>query len=158
MPLPMVVDRSRNCRSSALMVAPRSCTRSMIAMPSSIDLVARSHSANTSTSPGLSALMILIAAFGCVSLGIASRLEQQFSSNAKRPCHIGALAAVIFTAVPAHAAQLDGTTMSWPWALPFFGILLSIATGPLLFSHLWHRHYGKIAAAWAALALGAVTA
>src|SRR5215831_20724870 len=33
MPLPMVVDRSRNCRSSALMVAPRSCTRSMMVMP-----------------------------------------------------------------------------------------------------------------------------
>ena len=28
MPLPMVVDRSRNCRSSALMVPPRTCTRS----------------------------------------------------------------------------------------------------------------------------------
>src|SRR5262249_3167814 len=41
MPLPMVVDRSRNCRSSALMVAPRSRTRSMMAMPSSMDLVAR---------------------------------------------------------------------------------------------------------------------
>jgi len=76
-----------------------------------------------------------------------------------RSCHIAALAAVMFAAAPAHAAaQLDGTAMSWPWALPFIGILLSIATGPLLFSHLWHRHYGKIAAAWAAVALGAVTA
>ena len=72
---------------------------------------------------------------------------------------IAILAALMFTAAPAYAAaQLDGTTMAWPWALPFIGILLSIATGPLLFSRLWHRHYGKIAAAWAALALGAVTA
>jgi hypothetical protein len=31
----------------------------MMAMPSSMDLVARSHSANTSTSPGLSTLMAL---------------------------------------------------------------------------------------------------
>ena len=39
--------------------------------------------------------------------------------------------------------------MGWPWALPFAGILLSIATGPLLFAKFWHAHYGKIAAAWA---------
>lgn len=43
--------------------------------------------------------------------------------------------------------------MSWPWALPFVGILLSIATGPLLFPKFWHAHYGKIAALWAALTL-----
>jgi hypothetical protein len=28
---------------------------------------------------------------------------------------------------------LDGTALRWPWALPFIGILLTIATGPLLF-------------------------
>ena len=39
--------------------------------------------------------------------------------------------------------------MAWPWALPFAGILLSIALGPLLFSKFWHAHYGKIAALWA---------
>ena len=43
--------------------------------------------------------------------------------------------------------------MSWPWALPFIGILLSIATGPLLFATFWNRHYGKIAAGWAVLTL-----
>lgn len=32
--------------------------------------------------------------------------------------------------------------------LPFLGILLSIALGPLLFAHIWHKHYGKIAAFW----------
>lgn len=46
--------------------------------------------------------------------------------------------------------------MSWPWTLPFIGVLLSIAMGPLLFPHVWHRHYGKIAAGWAALAFGAL--
>ena len=39
--------------------------------------------------------------------------------------------------------------MRWPWALPFVGLLLSIASGPLLFPKFWHAHYGKIAAAWA---------
>jgi Na+/H+ antiporter NhaD/arsenite permease-like protein len=51
------------------------------------------------------------------------------------------------------ATALDGAAMSWPWALPFLGILLSIATGPLLFPRIWHSHYGKIAALWSALAL-----
>jgi hypothetical protein len=32
-----------------------------------------------------------------------------------------------------HSATLDGASMAWPWALPFIGILLSIAIGPLLF-------------------------
>src|SRR5436309_15775079 len=54
----------------------------------------------------------------------------------------------------AHAAALDGTQLGWPWALPFIGILLTIATGPLLFPRFWHRHYGKLAFAWSALTLG----
>ena len=45
-----------------------------------------------------------------------------------------AFAAVfLFAPIPVHAASLDGAGMGWPWALPFAGILLSIATGPLLF-------------------------
>src|SRR5437763_4249767 len=61
--------------------------------------------------------------------------------------------AAILLLVPgsAHAAALDGATLRWPWALPFFGILLTIATGPLLFPRLWHAHYGKFAFAWGAL-------
>ena len=46
--------------------------------------------------------------------------------------------------------------MGWPWALPFAGILLSIATGPLLFPKFWHAHYGKIAALWALIALATI--
>ena len=62
--------------------------------------------------------------------------------------------AILLFAGPAQAATgLDGATMSWPWALPFLGILLSIVTGPLLFRKFWHHNYGKIAFAWAALAI-----
>ncbi len=61
---------------------------------------------------------------------------------------IGAAACLL--SLPAGAAS-DPGPMAWPWALPFVGILLSIATGPLLFANIWHRHYGKIAAAWAML-------
>ena len=54
------------------------------------------------------------------------------------------------------ATGLDGAAMRWPYALPFAGLLLSIALGPLCFAKFWHHHYGKIAAAWSALALGSL--
>jgi Na+/H+ antiporter NhaD/arsenite permease-like protein len=69
------------------------------------------------------------------------------------------LAALLFliAPLPAHAAPaLDGAQMGWPWALPFGGILLSIATGPLLIPKIWHDHYGKIASFWALLTLIAI--
>jgi Na+/H+ antiporter NhaD/arsenite permease-like protein len=46
---------------------------------------------------------------------------------------------------------LDGASLSALWALPFCGILLSIAVGPLLFARWWHPHYGKTALFWAFL-------
>lgn len=57
----------------------------------------------------------------------------------------------VFLPQPAFAAEgLNGAGMSILWALPFAGMLLSIATGPLLYPHLWEHHYGKFAAFWAA--------
>ena len=53
---------------------------------------------------------------------------------------------------------LDGTALRWPWALPFIGILLTIATGPLLFPRLWHHHYGKLAFVWSVLTLAPLAA
>jgi Na+/H+ antiporter NhaD/arsenite permease-like protein len=68
-----------------------------------------------------------------------------------------AAVAVILVPSAAYAAPaLDGAQMGWPWALPFAGILLSIATGPLLFAKFWHAHYGKIAALWALLTLAPI--
>lgn len=44
-----------------------------------------------------------------------------------------------------------GSTLP-PWsALPFIGILLSIALFPLLAPHFWHHHFGKVTAGWALL-------
>jgi Na+/H+ antiporter NhaD/arsenite permease-like protein len=64
---------------------------------------------------------------------------------------------LLFLPVPAQAAPaLDGAVMGAAWALPFAGILLSIAVGPLLFPKIWHHHYGKIAAFWSAVTLGAI--
>jgi Na+/H+ antiporter NhaD/arsenite permease-like protein len=71
-----------------------------------------------------------------------------------------ALLALPFGLLPsiAHAATLDGSHLRWPWVLPFVGILLTIATGPLFFPRIWHRHYGKLAFAWATLTLAPIAA
>ena len=58
------------------------------------------------------------------------------------------LAAVVAPSA-ACAAELDGRTLGLAWALPFAGILLSIALGPLRLPAFWQHHYGKIAAGWA---------
>ncbi|MEK0085929.1 sodium:proton antiporter [Benzoatithermus flavus] len=62
--------------------------------------------------------------------------------------------APIVVAAPAQAAEpgyhLDGAALGLGWVLPFAAVLLSIAVGPLAVPALWHRHYGKICAGWAA--------
>ncbi|AVO35006.1 sodium:proton antiporter [Ottowia oryzae] len=75
------------------------------------------------------------------------------------------LLGVLTAGAPAQAATLDGSQLSVLWAVPFAGILLSIAIWPLAGPHFWHHHFGKIAAAWAlaflvpfALVFGAGTA
>ena len=61
------------------------------------------------------------------------------------------LALLLFCGVPAtsFAADFDGSRLSPIWALPFAGMLLSIALLPLVSPSFWHHHYGKVAAAWA---------
>lgn len=59
-------------------------------------------------------------------------------------------------ATESHA--LPGATMSLWWALPFAGILLSIATGPVLYPHFWEHHYGKITLGWTLLVLASMLA
>lgn len=46
------------------------------------------------------------------------------------------------------APVIDGASLSPLWALPFAGMLLSIALFPLLAGHFWHHHYGKVALFW----------
>jgi Na+/H+ antiporter NhaD/arsenite permease-like protein len=74
---------------------------------------------------------------------------------------LGGLLAAALLIVPDDAragAALDGTALRWPWALPFIGILLTIATGPLVFPKLWHRHYGKLAFVWSTLTVAPLAA
>lgn len=49
----------------------------------------------------------------------------------------------------AHAAEVNGAALGAWWAVPFAGVLLSIALMPLLTPRFWHHHFGKVAAGWA---------
>jgi Na+/H+ antiporter NhaD/arsenite permease-like protein len=75
------------------------------------------------------------------------------SSTRKLIAFMAATLCVLTPQAALAADTLPGAAMNWPWALPFVGILLSIATGPLLFPNIWHHHYGKIALAWAVVTL-----
>ena len=48
----------------------------------------------------------------------------------------------------ASAADFDGSRLGVVWAIPFAGILLSIALMPLAIPSFWHHHFGKVSAAW----------
>jgi Na+/H+ antiporter NhaD/arsenite permease-like protein len=78
----------------------------------------------------LPALRILSRSFGCTAV---------------------AFSAALALSSPAQAADLDHLMLAWPWALPFAGLLFSIAVGPLLAPKFWHAHYGKVALAWSGL-------
>ncbi len=49
----------------------------------------------------------------------------------------------------AHHGPDLGKVMGLLWVVPFAGILLSIALGPLLAPNFWHHHYPKASAFWA---------
>ncbi len=49
------------------------------------------------------------------------------------------------------AWYLSGADLSSLWIIPFTGMLLSIALGPILFAKFWHHNYGKISVAWAVM-------
>ncbi|MEO5764525.1 MAG: sodium:proton antiporter [Casimicrobiaceae bacterium] len=59
-----------------------------------------------------------------------------------------AAAALLLVPCGAAAATFDGAQLGVAWAIPFAGLLLSIALGPLIVPSFWHHHFGKIAAAW----------
>jgi Na+/H+ antiporter NhaD/arsenite permease-like protein len=71
---------------------------------------------------------------------------------------LAALAGMAGATAPANAAGLGQIPLSWPWALPFVGLLLSIALGPLVAPRLWHAHYGKVVFMWSVLAIAPLAA
>ena len=64
-----------------------------------------------------------------------------------------ALLLLCSTPLLAHAAALDGASLSLLWGVPFAGILLSIALFPIVAPEFWHHHFGKITAGWTLLFL-----
>jgi len=76
-----------------------------------------------------------------------------FSRALRRAAGLAGLAAVLLLPALARAADaaphLDGRDLGPWWVVPFAGVLLSIAVMPLAAPHIWHHHFGKIAAAWA---------
>ena len=54
-----------------------------------------------------------------------------------RRCLAALLAPMLLLATPAVAAPMEGS-LGLAWALPFAGLLLSIALGPIVAEHLWH--------------------
>ncbi len=58
------------------------------------------------------------------------------------------LALAALSPCAAFASSLDGSQLSLLWAVPFAGILLSIAICPLIAPHFWHHHFGKVAVFW----------
>lgn len=64
------------------------------------------------------------------------------------------LTAFFLMTMSAHAAgagapHLEGAELGIYWAVPFAGILLSIAIFPLVAERFWHHHFGKVSAFWA---------
>ena len=50
----------------------------------------------------------------------------------------------------------DPLTFSLPWAIPFGGILTSLALMPLISPQFWHRHHKKVLVGWIIVFLAAL--
>ena len=92
-------------------------------------------------------LKILILSIFFIALFISNSTAQHEDSTA-----IGHT--VVETASDEYAEQAShginlGEELALWWAIPFAGILLSIALFPLIAPHFWHHHFPKISAAWA---------
>ncbi len=55
---------------------------------------------------------------------------------------------VVDVAAQSATHGIDGAELSLLDAIPFAGMLLSIALFPVFAPHFWHRHFGKIAGFW----------
>ena len=71
---------------------------------------------------------------------------------------VSTAAALTPASAAAGAAHLDGASLGPLWAVPFVGLLLSIAIMPLATPHFWHKNYGKVSLAWAVAFLVPFTA
>jgi Na+/H+ antiporter NhaD/arsenite permease-like protein len=89
----------------------------------------------------VSSLLVLLSAL-LLPPRLAAAAEEGVTAGHAADPHGGALV----HAVP----HLDGSDLGLLWVAPFVGILLSIALFPLFLPHVWHHHFGKLSAFWAA--------
>ena len=71
-----------------------------------------------------------------------------------KPFSILPIFSLMLMSFNSYASEFNGQALSLYWAIPFVGILLSIALCPLFLARLWHYHYGKIVAIWTFIFLG----
>jgi Na+/H+ antiporter NhaD/arsenite permease-like protein/Tfp pilus assembly protein PilF len=91
----------------------------------------------------------------CQDLEGALKLDPQLASAKEALDDVNRLTAESAPhPTPAHGSA----NLPWPLALPFAGMLLSIALGPIVVRQWWHIHYEKAAAFWAILTLGGLAA
>ena len=81
---------------------------------------------------------------------VATRLSE---IRVTRLACLALLALAALAPSPAQAASLDGRSLGLVWALPFAGILLSIALLPQVSPHHWERWMAPIVAVWVAATL-----
>ncbi len=86
-----------------------------------------------------------------------NKVRRQDDHRARKPGWVALFMAVMIPGLAMAAGeagaggeQLGHVLPLWSM-IPFVGILLSIAVMPLLAPQIWHHHFGKIAAGWAAL-------
>ncbi len=66
------------------------------------------------------------------------------------PLLVLAFSDIVFAAESSGSHGIVGSDLSLLWAIPFAGILISIAVFPLISEHWWHHNFGKVSAFWAA--------
>lgn len=98
----------------------------------------------------LLALLALLAGIGAAPVSAAPPVATSETADAVAPT----VAAEHSAGSASHATDHDeadriGASLPLWSALPFAGILLSIAVFPLVAPHFWHRHYPKVSVFWA---------
>ncbi len=107
-------------------------------------------------------LLICLVAFGLLAIGSLGALAQDHGATGAQPPateeaghqastqKAGGHEAAPGAGHAAGAVSPVGLLPLWT-AIPFVGILLSIALGPLVAPHFWHHHFPKVSAFWALL-------
>ena len=100
---------------------------------------------------GLFVAAVLIAPeIGCASSQPAGELNRQHADHSQTPPEATAHGAAQPSESQTHDHAALGATLPLWSCIPFACMLLSIALFPLVAPEIWHHHFGKISALWAA--------